>query len=168
MKSAIRLAFTREMAAARQAYKSKDYDTAFHYLERAHILGQRYFITHMLTHWFMLKIAIQCIDGREIRGQIFRSIAVIPGYLTGLVPKGNTGRANVSAFKPMPVPEDLAELLEDFKIWKEVLLRVIFWLSIACLIWAGKAIWRMWVEPDEGSMAAISINDAESSQPHYD
>jgi hypothetical protein len=28
------------------------------------------------------------------------------------VPVGNTGGANVSAFRPMPVPEDLQRLLE--------------------------------------------------------
>jgi hypothetical protein len=28
------------------------------------------------------------------------------------VPAGNTGRANVSATKPMPIPDDLRRLLE--------------------------------------------------------
>ena len=34
-----------------------------------------------------------------------------PGSATGRYPLGNTGRANVSATKPMPIPDDLAELL---------------------------------------------------------
>ncbi|MBT8427288.1 MAG: DUF3703 domain-containing protein, partial [Erythrobacter sp.] len=32
------------------------------------------------------------------------------GNLTGRLPWGNTGRANVSAFAPMPYPDDLAEV----------------------------------------------------------
>jgi hypothetical protein len=30
----------------------------------------------------------------------------------GLVPEGNTGGANVSALKPMPVPQDLSTIIK--------------------------------------------------------
>ncbi|RFA29999.1 hypothetical protein CAI21_08880 [Alkalilimnicola ehrlichii] len=30
-----------------------------------------------------------------------------------MIPAGNTGGANVSPFKPMPIPPDLAELIDE-------------------------------------------------------
>jgi hypothetical protein len=60
----------------------------------------------------MLAIGFARRDAREILGQLFR----IPAALTKSrvwVPVGNTGGANVSAFQPMPVPPDLAKLIED-------------------------------------------------------
>jgi hypothetical protein len=35
------------------------------------------------------------------------------GALTGRLPVGNTGRSNVSAFAPMPIPADLADTLRQ-------------------------------------------------------
>jgi hypothetical protein len=35
------------------------------------------------------------------------------GSLTGRLPVGNSGRSNVSAFAPMPIPADLAEALRQ-------------------------------------------------------
>lgn len=48
---------------------------------------------------------------REVLGQIVRMIGSA-GSLVGAVPIGNTGRANVSAIKPMPIPSDLARYFE--------------------------------------------------------
>ena len=61
----------------------------------------------------MLKIGFGRKDIREIFGQIIRMIAVFPASLFGWVPVGNTGGANVSALKPMPIPHDLALFLEE-------------------------------------------------------
>ena len=137
MKPKIKSAFQAEMGEARAAYDEKDYDAAFYRLERAHILGQRYFITHWVTHWWMLKVAIRRWDWREIRGQITRIIAVIPGYLFGWVPKGNTGGADVSATKPMPIPSDLVEPLKGYSVWRDVGLRMLMWLGVAAIVWAA-------------------------------
>jgi hypothetical protein len=46
-------------------------------------------------------------------GQIFRLVVAAPGSWTGRYPVGNTGGADVSAFRPMPIPEDLAKFLDD-------------------------------------------------------
>jgi uncharacterized protein DUF3703 len=53
-------------------------------------------------------------------GQLFRLIAIIPGYLFGWVPIGDTGGADVSAIRSMPIPEDLTSRLEHFDIWSAV------------------------------------------------
>lgn len=45
-------------------------------------------------------------------GQIVRLIVAAPGSWSGRVPVGNTGRSDVPLMQPMPVPDDLAALLE--------------------------------------------------------
>ena len=113
MKPKLRKAFENEMRAMSEAYAARNLNQSFYHLERAHILGQRHFKTHLETHWWMLKIGFGRKDIREIFGQIIRMIAVFPTSLFGWVPVGNTGGANVSALKPMPIPHDLALFLED-------------------------------------------------------
>ncbi len=131
----LKAAFQDEMYAARQAYDEARFDLAFAHLERAHILGQQFFTAHWRSHWGMLKVAFKRNDQHEIMGQIVRLIAVIPGFLFGWVPKGNTGGANVSATRPMPVPDDLSGLLADYDVWRDVRRRAIFWiLVIACAV----------------------------------
>lgn len=108
----LRQAYIDEFSQARSAYALQDLDTAFYHLERAHILGQRYFAPHLETHYWMWKIGIQRKDFREIFGQILRIIAVFPAAVLGWVPIGNTGGANVSALKPMAIPQDLKKYFE--------------------------------------------------------
>ncbi|MEW5683316.1 MAG: DUF3703 domain-containing protein [Pseudomonadota bacterium] len=82
--------FRSEIRAAREALERGDRDAAFARLERAHILGQISFIDHVVVHLCMLKVARLRRDAREIRGQLLRLIATIPGHLFGWVPIGNT------------------------------------------------------------------------------
>lgn len=85
-------------------------DAAWACLEAAHILEQRQTRQHIATHSAMLTLAWRTHDRRELIGQTFRLIAA--GVATWIwVPTGNTGRANVSALKQLPVPTDLAELI---------------------------------------------------------
>ena len=111
MSDALRAAFEAEMARARQDYAARDFGSCFGHLERAHILGQRNYWPHVRSHWWMLKTGWKIADRREVRGQIVRILGSA-GSILGLVPVGNTGRADVSAIQPMPIPEDLAILLE--------------------------------------------------------
>ena len=46
-------------------------------------------------------------------GQVGRLIVAGPGSALGRYPVGNTGRANVSAFEPMPIRADLVSMLDD-------------------------------------------------------
>jgi hypothetical protein len=68
---------------------------------------------HIQTHVGMLVYGIRRRDGREVAGQLVRLILAGPGSLTGRYPLGNTGGANVSAFLPMQVPEDLLALIQN-------------------------------------------------------
>jgi hypothetical protein len=83
----------------------------WHHLERAHILSQPMTGPHVRTHLAMIGCGFRRHDRREVAGQLLRLMLAAPGSLTGRYPVGNTGGADVSAFRPMPVPEDLAALL---------------------------------------------------------
>lgn len=106
-------AFEATMAAAADCLSKFDPATALTLLERAHVLGQRDFALHWRAHGMMLRAAWDLADAREVRGQMLRLALTPLGHLVDRLPRGNTGRANVSAFAPMPVPPDLGQLLED-------------------------------------------------------
>jgi hypothetical protein len=110
--AARRQAFAAEAAAARKATAAGDKAAAYHHLERAHILGQPWAGLHSWSHWTMLKLAVRDGDAREAAGQILRLAAGGLLSLAGWLPAGNTGRARVSAIRPMPLPEDLRHLCE--------------------------------------------------------
>ena len=101
------------MQAARDLLARGDAHAAFAQLERAHVLGQTRFVPHLRVHLRMLRVGWRQRDGREVLGQLLR-IALVPvGHLTRRLPLGNTGGANVSAFRPMPVPPELQRLVDD-------------------------------------------------------
>lgn len=93
-----------ELAARRSA-------AALVWLERAHILSQRRPWLHARSHWLMLRAGWQLGDVREVAGQVPRILAALL-FSRIWVPIGNSGRARVSAFKPMPLSEELRRLLE--------------------------------------------------------
>jgi hypothetical protein len=80
---------------------------AWRALERAHIVSQPYLGLHLASHWGMLRYALQERDFGEGLGQGLRLVLALLGAIFGRVPVGNTGRSNVSAFRPMPIPHDL-------------------------------------------------------------
>lgn len=100
-----------EIERASTFLKAHDLESAFHHLERAHILGQAVTVEHTRVHWLMLKIGLKKKDFREIFGQLFRIIGASTKTPLGIYPTGNTGGANVSPFKPMPIPEDLQAII---------------------------------------------------------
>ena len=112
MKPSVKAAFASEMDHARSAEAKGYLGLAKHHLERAHILGQRWCVSHMKTHFHMLRLALRQSDTREARGQLVRLIGAGPFHLAGRVPVGNTGGADVSATLPMPIPSDLQSPLE--------------------------------------------------------
>jgi hypothetical protein len=60
----------------------------------------------------MLRLGASAGAWREVLGQSTRIIAAAL-FSRIWVPTGNTGRANVSALKPMPIPGDLRSVLEN-------------------------------------------------------
>lgn len=107
-------AFRHEMQLAAEATSAKALNLAFRHYERAHILSQKYTFAHTRSHIGMLRIGLIRKDMREIFGQCIRVIAAL-AFSKIWVPIGNTGGTNVSALKPMPIPEDLKILLEELQ-----------------------------------------------------
>jgi hypothetical protein len=103
-------AYQQEMDEADRALRRHDFDTAFHHLERAHVLAQRMTFRHTFVHSRMLVAGLRRGDLREAVGQLPRILASVL-FSRLWVPRGNSGRARVSAFKPMPVPADLRHLV---------------------------------------------------------
>ena len=112
-RSQLRAAWAAELAAARTARASGDTSAEWRHLERAHILSQPLAGAHVRTHVAMFAAALRRRDRHELVGQLLRLIVAAPGSLTGNYPVGNTGGADVSAFTPMPIPDDLRPLLPD-------------------------------------------------------
>ncbi len=111
-RTALLEAWADERARAAAARRERDFPEEWRHLERAHILSQPLAVPHIRTHLDMLGYAVRRRDPRELGGQLLRLVLAGPGSLTGRYPIGNTGGANVSAFRPMPIPDDLRPLLE--------------------------------------------------------
>ncbi|OQW34668.1 MAG: hypothetical protein A4E19_17245 [Nitrospira sp. SG-bin1] len=109
----LRQAYEAELTQAVALYETNALDQAFFHLERAHILGQSFAITHARTHWWMFKIGWKRRDVVEITGQIPRILGALL-FSRMWVPVGNTGGARVPPFKSMPIPEDLKRLLNKY------------------------------------------------------
>ncbi|MGB3807887.1 MAG: DUF3703 domain-containing protein [Erythrobacter sp.] len=88
---------------------------SFRHLERAHILSQYSTSDHVRVHLAMLRWARARADWREMAGQVVRIIGAATKTAIGLVPTGNTGGADVSAIRRMPVPEDLAAIIARYR-----------------------------------------------------
>ena len=113
VRTRLRGAWAAELDAARAARSSGDTSSEWTHLERAHILSQPMAVAHVRTHAAMFTAALRRRDRHELAGQLVRIIVAAPGSITGKYPVGNTGGADVSAFAPMPIPEDLQPLLPD-------------------------------------------------------
>jgi hypothetical protein len=103
-------AYKQEVERADQALRRDDFETGFRHLERAHVLAQRMTGRHTFIHWRMLIVGLRRGDVREVVGQLPRIVASIR-FSRLWVPRGNSGRSRVSAFKAMPVPADLMHLV---------------------------------------------------------
>ena len=102
-----------EILAAYQAQARGQPDVAFSHLERAHVLGQASTVEHVRGHWHMFLWGIRQGNARECLGQLLRIVGAAIGTAIGLVPQGNTGGTNVTPFKSMPIPPELAALIEE-------------------------------------------------------
>lgn len=114
-KKRIRKYIDREIRLSEEAEANGDLETAFRHLERAHVLGQSVTREHTRVHWLMLKLGRRMHDRREVLGQTLRIIGASTKTPFGIYPSGNTGGANVSPIKPMPISEDLQKILTDAK-----------------------------------------------------
>ncbi len=98
--------FYKQLQQGKEALMKKNYSTSFYHFENAHILGQRHLFRHTLSHYWMFVFGIKTKSTKEIIGQFSRIIASLLFTLIW-VPKGNTGGANISPIKPIPIRKEL-------------------------------------------------------------
>lgn len=106
----------KELAAADAAEARGHFATSFQHLERAHVLGQAATTEHVRVHWRMLRFALRNSLHGQACGQLWRLPAASVFTPLGLVPHGNTGGADVSGFRRMPVPNDLKQALDAARV----------------------------------------------------
>ncbi len=95
----------------REASAADSTEQAWLYLEAAHVVGQLHLRPHLQTHAHMLGLAWRTHYWPEAAGQVLWLTLVPLGYLSGRLPLGNPGRSTVSAFEPLPVRPELADLI---------------------------------------------------------
>ena len=105
--------FKAELNEANKLITTGDYQKGWYHLERAHILGQPYFVPHTLVHWKMLCFGFKIKDTKEIIGQIPRLLVGGVKSFVGKVPVGNTGGANVPPLQSMEIPDDLKMMIKE-------------------------------------------------------
>jgi hypothetical protein len=110
-RAALEVAWKSERNAASTARRAREVQNEWYHLERAHILSQPLAGLHLRTHGAMFAAALRRRDPHEIVGQLLRLALAAPGTVSGRYPAGNTGGADVGAFSPMAVPDDLRPLL---------------------------------------------------------
>ena len=101
-----------ELALARNEQNYGNKAEAFAHLENAHVLGQASTRLHVKVHVQMLLWAVKQGNIGEFFGQLFRIAGAATKTVFGLVPHGNTGGANVSPFKAMPIKPNLNAIIE--------------------------------------------------------
>lgn len=104
--------FHMELELYRSFLAAGDYSGAWYHLERAHVIGQAYPWPHTYVHWLMLKFGIKIKDRKEILGQLPRLMVGGVKSFVGKIPVGNTGGANVPPLRPMPIANDIQEILK--------------------------------------------------------
>ncbi len=104
-----------KLIGANEAFSLDNNELGFKSLEDAHVLGQYSTYWHTLAHIEMLKYGWKQRDLKEVSGQVFRIIGALTKTAIGLLPDGNTGGANVSPFKSIPISVENKTTLEKIK-----------------------------------------------------
>jgi hypothetical protein len=112
MHPTLQAAYAAEIRSFELALARNDLGSAFTHLEHAHVLGQWHVGPHVRAHLGMLRIGWRRRDLQEVLGQLLRIPGGAIGSAIGRVPRGNTGGSRVSAFRKMPIPPDLRDLLQ--------------------------------------------------------
>lgn len=105
--------FDQEIAAYETAFHNGDLQTAWHHLERAHVIGQAFVYEHSFAHWKMLQFGIAIKDTKEIIGQIPRLLVGGVKSFVGKIPTGNTGGADIHPLKPLPISPEIKSIFEQ-------------------------------------------------------
>lgn len=104
-----------ELTLAKHARQQGHPAAEFHHLENAHVLGQHSTSLHVKVHWLMLLWGFRNRSPKEVLGQLLRTVGAATKTAIGFIPEGNTGGANVSPFKAMPMSSRHAALITKAK-----------------------------------------------------
>ena len=115
MPDGLKVHFRLELKNYKSELASGNLEVAWRHLERAHILGQVWPKEHTHVHWVMMKFGFRIKNTKEILGQIPRLLIGGVKSFVGEIPVGNTGGANVPPLKPMEIPDDIKNILQQFK-----------------------------------------------------
>ena len=102
--------FEKELSDYQAQYRKSNLNIAWHHLERAHIIGQRYPYAHSYVHWKMLVFGVKIKSRKEILGQIPRLIFGGVKSFVGKIPVGNPGGASVPPLKPFPIEKEIQDM----------------------------------------------------------
>ena len=119
MPSRLKPYFLAELNAYHHNLNNGNLAQAWHYLERAHIVGQAYPWQHSYIHWKMLLFGFKIKSTKEIIGQIPRLLVGGVKSFVGKIPVGNTGGANVPPLKPLPIPTDIAGIFKAIGVYPQ-------------------------------------------------
>ncbi|MEY3501158.1 MAG: hypothetical protein RL308_2830 [Bacteroidota bacterium] len=103
--------YKKELLHFKDNLQNNNLQNAWHHIERAHIIGQKYPYEHTFVHWKMLQFGIKIKSTKEVFGQIPRLLVGGVKSFVGNVPVGNTGGANVPPLKPMEIPSDIQKII---------------------------------------------------------
>ncbi len=104
--------YRKELEQSNFYLNQRDFEGAWHHLERAHVLGQAYPLAHTKVHWLMLIFGFKTKNTKEVLGQLPRLFIGGVKSFVGIIPIGNTGGANVPPLRALPIKP---ELLQIFK-----------------------------------------------------
>lgn len=107
--------FEKELVLSRENYTAGHLKVSWRHLERAHILGQAWPVEHTRAHWRMIGFALRIKNTKEILGQIPRLLIGGVKSFVGEIPLGNSGGADVPPLKPMEIPDDLQQILNNYR-----------------------------------------------------
>ncbi|UYW01901.1 DUF3703 domain-containing protein [Flavobacterium agricola] len=99
-----------ELDRYKNAFASQNYVLAWHHLERAHIIAQKYPYQHSYVHFRMLQFGFKLKNRKEVFGQIPRLLFGGIKSFVGKIPVGNPGGSNVPPLKAFPIDPEIQEI----------------------------------------------------------
>ena len=115
MPAGLKTHYRQELEIYKMEISKGDLKLAWRQLERAHIIGQPWFLQHTHVHWLMFRFGIKIKNKKEILGQLPRLLVGGIKSFVGKIPTGNTGGANVPPLRRMEIPEDLKNMMRPYK-----------------------------------------------------
>ncbi len=102
--------FQKELTNYQIEFTKGNLKKAWHHLERAHIIGQRYPFAHTTVHWKMLQFGISIKSTKEVIGQLPRLLVGGVKSFVGKIPVGNPGGANVPPLKSFTIEQSIQDI----------------------------------------------------------